>query len=297
MDLKIKPFIHYLMEEKRVSQNTVEAYKRDLTKYLFYMKEVEGINNIKEITRLKVLHYFHYLKKEGKAGSTLARNYSALKSYHQFLLRESYHHEDPTVHMERPKDERRLPSILTLSEVEALLEATVKKPHLDSRNKAMLELLYATGIRVSELCNLNIDDLHLHMGYIRCLGNGKRERNIPVGEIASNALRKYLREGRPVLMKKGKQHQILFVNHHGNQMSRQGFWKVIKQLAKEADIKTELTPHTLRHSFASHLLENGADIRAVQEMLGHADISTTQIYTHVTKTRMKDEYSKYHPRA
>ncbi|MBU9724037.1 MULTISPECIES: site-specific tyrosine recombinase XerD [Bacillaceae] len=293
---ELKSFTYFLAMERGVSKNTIEAYQRDLTQYIHFLQESEAIEMIDQISQGHIKAYIHHLKSQGKAASTLARTVTSIRAFHQFLLRESIHKSDPTIHIERPKETKRIPSILTTSEVEALLEAKVDNPLLDIRNKGMLELLYATGIRVSELCNLTTADLHLELGFLRCFGKGNKERIIPIGRVAKKVLEQYLLSARPLLIKQ-QNHDFLFVNHHGRQLSRQGFWKIIKMLAKLAGIETELTPHTLRHSFATHLLENGADIRAVQEMLGHADISTTQIYTHVTKTRMKDVYSKYHPRA
>jgi integrase/recombinase XerD len=212
------------------------------------------------------------------------------------LFREKVSLQDPSVHIETPKTERKLPKVLSPQEVEALLETPASNDPFSQRDKAMLELLYATGIRVSELVQLNISDIHLNMGFIRCMGKGSKERIIPLGKMAQSAIERYINSGRSEMLK-GKKTEALFLNHHGNRLSRQGFWKILKQLAKKAKIEKDLTPHTLRHSFATHLLENGADLRAVQEMLGHADISTTQIYTHVTKTRLKDVYSAFHPRA
>lgn len=289
-------FIHYLVVERGLSQNTIKAYERDLTAYRQHLEDIEKINTIEEINRGMVLRFMYSLKDEGKAQSTITRHLSSIRAFHHFLLRESHIKNDPTLHIEMARQEKKLPKVLSTSEVEALLDASVKNPNLNLRNRAMLEVLYATGLRVTELCELKISDAHLHMGFVKCVGKGNKERIIPLGRVAIEVLEKYIQEARPALMKK-KNHDVLFVNHHGNSMSRQGFWKIIKQLAKEANIKKEITPHTLRHSFATHLLENGADLRSVQEMLGHADISTTQIYTHVTKTRMKEVYSKYHPRA
>ncbi|SDY59670.1 integrase/recombinase XerD [Evansella caseinilytica] len=296
MQQKLNEFIHYLIVEKGLSQNTTAAYRRDLTSYLTYLQYHSGATGLAEVTRTMILQFLYQLKDEGKATTTLARTLSSIRSFHFFLIREGHVTTDPSLHIEMPRAEKRLPKVLSTSEVEALLVASVNKPLLDLRNKAMLELLYATGIRVSELCHLQLSDIHLQMGFIRCIGKGNKERIIPLGSVASSVLERYIREARPQLLKK-QRHDILFVNHHGRQLSRQGFWKIIKQLAAASGIKKELTPHMLRHSFATHLLENGADLRAVQEMLGHADISTTQIYTHVTKTRMKEVYSRYHPRA
>lgn len=222
---------------------------------------------------------------------------ASVRAFHQFLLREKAADHDPTVHIESPQLERKLPKVLSLEEVETLLNAPRLDNHFGLRDKAMLELLYATGIRVSELIGLNVGDVHLSMGFVRCIGKGNKERIIPLGRTAAKAIDSYLNNGRKKFMSKKSSEEALFLNHHGKRLTRQGFWKILKRLTKEAGIEKELTPHTLRHSFATHLLENGADLRAVQEMLGHADISTTQIYTHVTKTRLKDVYSQFHPRA
>ncbi|PTY86930.1 site-specific tyrosine recombinase XerD [Heyndrickxia sporothermodurans] len=273
------------------------SYERDLKSYINYMQKVEQLETLNEITRVHIVHFLNHLKQQGKSAKTLARHVASVRSFHQFLLREKATDNDPSVHIETPQTERNLPKVLSLSEVEALLDAPSETGILPLRDKAMLELLYATGIRVSELINLNLDDLHLTMGFVRCIGKGNKERIIPIGKTASTILESYLKDSRPKLRSKQYQTEALFLNHHGNRLTRQGFWKILKSLAKKANIEKELTPHTLRHSFATHLLENGADLRAVQEMLGHADISTTQIYTHVSKTRLKDVYSKHHPRA
>ncbi|MGE8204399.1 site-specific tyrosine recombinase XerD [Heyndrickxia sp. NPDC080065] len=294
---RLRDLIHYMIVEKGLSKNTIVSYERDLKSYLSYMGKVEQIESLNEITRVHIVYFLNHLKQQGKSARTLARHVASIRSFHQFLLREKITENDPSVHIETPQTERSLPKVLSLTEVEALLEAPSDKGPLPLRDKAMLELLYATGIRVSELINLNLEDLHLSMGFIRCIGKGNKERIIPIGKTATNVLETYLQEGRPKLCSNHDQTQSLFLNHHGNRLTRQGFWKILKGLAKKANIEKELTPHTLRHSFATHLLENGADLRAVQEMLGHADISTTQIYTHVTKLRLKDVYSKHHPRA
>lgn len=294
---RLRDFIHFMIVEKGLSQNTIISYERDLKSYITYMEKVELIESLNGITRVHIVHFLNHLKQQGKSSKTLARHVASIRSFHQFLLREKATENDPSVHIETPQTERSLPKVLSLSEVEALLEAPSDKGPLPLRDKAMLELLYATGIRVSELINLNLEDLHLTMGFVRCIGKGNKERIIPLGRTATNILESYLKDGRPKLYSKQNHTESLFLNHHGKRLTRQGFWKILKSLAKKANIEKELTPHTLRHSFATHLLENGADLRAVQEMLGHADISTTQIYTHVTKTRLKDVYSKHHPRA
>ncbi|MEJ9211348.1 site-specific tyrosine recombinase XerD [Bacillus smithii] len=293
----LQDFLHFLIVEKGLAKNTIVSYERDLKSYLHYLQTVEQITDVNQITRIHIIQFLNHLRKEGKSAKTLARHVASLRAFHQFLLREKVADQDPSVHIESPHLERSLPKVLTLSEVEALLEAPDRSKPSGLRDAAMLELLYATGIRVSELVNLNLDDLHLTMGFLRCIGKGNKERIIPVGKTALHVMEQYLQYGRPNMQSKKYRTDALFLNHHGNRLTRQGFWKILKGLAKKANIEKELTPHTLRHSFATHLLENGADLRAVQEMLGHADISTTQIYTHVTKTRLREVYSKFHPRA
>lgn len=296
MEDQLRDFIHFLMVEKGLAKNTLVSYERDLRGYLHYLKTVEKLSDLNEVQRLQIIRFLAQLKDQGKSSKTLARHIASLRAFHQFLLREKVVESDPTVHIESPRKERSLPKVLSIQEVEKLLESPKAVDHFGKRDKAMIELLYATGIRVSELIGLNLGDVHLTMGFVRCLGKGSKERIIPIGKTATLALQDYLDHGRPLFIKKQKD-DALFLNHLGKRLTRQGFWKILKRLTMEAGITTELTPHTLRHSFATHLLENGADLRAVQEMLGHADISTTQIYTHVTKTRLKDVYSQFHPRA
>lgn len=297
MEFQIKDFIHYLLVEKGLSKNTLISYERDLKGYIHYIQSVENMNSLQEVQRFQIVHFLGFLKDQGKSSKTIARHIASIRSFHQFLLREKVVDHDPSVHIDRPKLEKSLPKVLSLKEVEKLLDFPKANDHYGMRDKAMLELLYATGIRVSELIGLNIEDAHLTMGFVRCIGKGNKERIIPLGKTAADAIQKYLDEGRPQFVSKKYTDKALFLNHHGKRLTRQGFWKILKRLTAEAGIVKELTPHTLRHSFATHLLENGADLRAVQEMLGHADISTTQIYTHVTKTRLKDVYSQFHPRA
>lgn len=294
---QIDDFIHYLNVERGLSTNTIESYKRDLIKYMAFLVEKESISDWADVQRTAITKFLYYLKDSGKASATLARQTASLRSFHQFLLREQVVTSDPSHHVGIPKLERRLPKVLTLEDVEALLNARETQTAYGIRNNAMLEVLYATGIRVSELVSLNLEDVHITMGFLRCLGKGNKERIIPLGELAVKAVESYISDGRPGLLKKGPKEDALFLNHHGKRLSRQGFWKILKKLSQQAGIEKPMSPHTLRHSFATHLLENGADLRAVQEMLGHSDISTTQIYTHVTNTRLKDVYRTYHPRA
>ncbi|MEH7504549.1 site-specific tyrosine recombinase XerD [Neobacillus drentensis] len=295
MDEQLKDFMEYLIVEKGLAKNTIMAYERDLKSYLYYLKNVESVHSLNDVQRVHIIHFLRFLKENGKSSKTLARHIASVRAFHQFLLRAKTTEQDPSVQIETPRLERSLPNVLSLQEVEILLDAPKSQDHFGIRDKAMLELLYATGIRVSELINLEIDNVQLTMGFVRC--NGNKERIIPIGRAATDAIKHYLENGRPRFISTKHQDNSLFLNHQGKRLTRQGFWKILKKLAREVGINKELTPHTLRHSFATHLLENGADLRAVQEMLGHADISTTQIYTQVSKTKLKDVYSKFHPRA
>ncbi|MCR4398407.1 MAG: site-specific tyrosine recombinase XerD [Firmicutes bacterium] len=295
MNNLIGEFMNYLSTERGLAMNTLESYGRDLRQYLEYL-ESSGKDAVEKASRATVVAYLLFLQKQGKATATIARRLAALRSFYQFLLREKYVDKDPTANLESPKLEKRLPKVLTIKEVETLLKQPNPSTASGLRDKAMLELLYATGIRVSELISLDIDDISLDMGYIRCSGKGSKERIVPVGSVAVKCVADYLGSGRGRLVP-DRGEKALFVNHHGKRLTRQGFWKIVKRYAHDARISKEITPHTLRHSFATHLLENGADLRSVQEMLGHADISTTQIYTHVTKGRLKEVYARTHPRA
>ncbi|QSO45788.1 site-specific tyrosine recombinase XerD [Alicyclobacillus mengziensis] len=293
MEQRIEPFVEYLAVERGLSLNTLDSYRRDLESFFRYLgPEVPAVT----VRQVQVISYLAYLRKLGRANTTVSRNLASIRSFYHFLVREEIIEADPTVNVETPKVEKRLPKVLTVGEVERLLEAPDSMTAAGSRDKAMLELLYATGIRVSELISIQLDDLNLAAGFLRCMGKGSKERIIPFGEIAQQALLHYINWGRPQLTR-AKVSRAVFLNHLGDQMSRQGFWKLLKKYAHASGIVTDITPHTLRHSFATHLLERGADLRAVQEMLGHADISTTQIYTHVTRTRLKEAYVSAHPRA
>lgn len=295
MQTAIQDFIHYIQVERGLSVNTLQAYKRDLIQYEQYVKKNSNKDRWEQVDRNDILNYLYTLNDQDRSQATIARSLSSIRLFHQFLVREYKLSTDPSLHIESPKKVRKLPKVLSTNEVDQLLDLNNIDP-LSIRNKAMLELLYATGLRVSELVSLQVSDVHLLMGFVRCYGKGGKERIVPLGDIAKEAIEIYLSQSRPILIKR-KKIDALFVNHHGNSLSRQGFWKILKTLARDKGIKKELTPHMLRHSFATHLLENGADLRAVQEMLGHADISTTQIYTHVSKKRLKDIYVNFHPRA
>ncbi|MGP4072394.1 site-specific tyrosine recombinase XerD [Piscibacillus sp. B03] len=295
MEDALRDYIHFLQIEKGLADNSIASYRRDLNQYLKFLKEVEEVAEVNQIERHHIREFLKHLDDAGKSSSSIARMISTIRSFHRFIIQEYGVKHDASLHIQTPKKERKLPKVLSNSDVETLLDLNGSEP-LDLRNKAMLETLYATGLRISELLSLKVNDLHLMMGFVRIIGKGGKERIVPLGKHAQQAIEEYVEHARPSFLKHN-QTDALFLNHRGKQMTRQGFWKVLKKIAREKGIRAELTPHTLRHSFASHLLENGADLRAVQEMLGHADISTTQIYTHISKTRMKDIYQNYHPRA
>lgn len=295
MEGYVNEFINYLAVERGLAQNTLESYGRDLRQFHSYLQNSQ-MDILRDSNRNTILNYLNNLQNKGRAVSTISRNLAAIKSFYQYLVRERYLEKDPAANLESPKLEKKLPKILSIQEIEELLKQPNSLMPTGLRDKAMLELLYATGIRVSELISLNISDINLDMGYIKCFGKGSKERIVPLGSIAAKCVQEYISKGRNKLVRTYEE-SALFVNHHGNRLTRQGFWKIIKKYALEANILKDITPHTLRHSFATHLLENGADLRSVQEMLGHADISTTQIYTHVTKNRLKEVYDKAHPRA
>lgn len=293
-------FMQYLSVERGLATNTLEAYERDLTSFIVFLEQ-KSICDLQQVNRYHLSDYLLHLKKEGKKATTISRAVAAIRSFFQFLERERLIEHNPSQHLLTPKLEMKLPRTMQVDDVDRLLNAPDLNSILGIRDRAMLELLYATGMRVSELLSLNLEDLHLEMGFVRCIGKGSKERIIPLGRMASVALHRYLDEARTHLLKANatsiSDEQPLFINNRGKRLTRQGFWKIIKKYATEAGIVAEITPHTLRHSFATHLLDNGADLRSVQELLGHADISTTQIYTHVSNTKMKQVYDRTHPRA
>jgi len=290
----IDEFIHYLAVERGLAENTLESYRRDLTQFARYLEG--SLDSFPRVARGAIMGYLVSLQKQGKASATISRHLAAIKSFYHFLFREGLLDYDPTANLESPKLEKRLPRVLSVAEVDLLLRQPETQKPRGQRDKAMLELLYATGVRVSELVSLNVDQVNLEVGYVRCFGKGSKERIVPLGSVAAENVAEYLRRAR-VKLNPSAGETALFLNHHGRRMTRQGFWKIIKQYARQAGIKKKLAPHTLRHSFATHLLENGADLRSVQEMLGHADITTTQIYTHLTRSRLTEVYRKTHPRA
>ena len=285
----ISEFLRYLLIDKAYSNNTIESYKRDLQKFLEFCKDIE-INNISNEDLKK---YIKHLNNVGLNKKSIARNISSLKSFYKFLVISKYIKDNPSEVLFSPKVKKSLPNILTEDEILNLLDIELTD-NFSYRNKTMMELMYATGLRVSELINLRLQDIDLNEDIIRTLGKGSKERIIPIGDYAKEYLEKYIYEYRGSMLKK-ECCEFLFLNNHGKKMTRQGFFKIIKKIAKEKGIDKELSPHTLRHSFASHLLKYGADLRTIQELLGHSDISTTQIYTHITNEELKKNYHDFHP--
>lgn len=291
----IDEYLRFIQLEKGLSENTIAAYRRDLNHYLNYL-QTRKITHLDFIDRQTLQQWFGMLHDEGRSTKSIARFTSTIRSFHQFALREKFSSNDPTVLIETPKYERKLPDVLSVEEIDVLLCTPDISKNNGYRDRTMLELLYATGMRVSELISIEVEDINLMMGFVKVFGKGNKERIVPLGETVIDFLRNYMETVRPQLLKKHVTH-TLFLNMHGKPLTRQGIWKMIKLTGQKAGIQKRLTPHTLRHSFATHLLENGADLRAVQEMLGHSDISTTQLYTHVSKTQIRKMYQEYHPRA
>ncbi len=293
MEEAIQGFITYLHNVKKKSLNTELSYKRDLSKMQDYFASA-GITELDDITEEALAEYVAYLNGNGFAAATVSRSVASAKAFFHYCANEGLVKKDPTVTLRAPKIEKKMPEILTMDEVTRLLEQPRGDSPKEIRDKAMLELLYATGIRVSELINLEVSDVNMQMCYITCHDAGK-ERVIPFGREAKRAMTRYLDGGRAAIVEDPSS-DILFANCSGQKMSRQGFWKLIKYYAKKAKIAADITPHTLRHSFAAHLVENGADLHAVQEMLGHSDISTTQIYATMNHNKIREVYAKAHPR-
>jgi len=287
-------FIDYIVVEKGLSKNTVDAYNRDLIRFENFLKDRK--REIINAGREDVLAFMTHLGKSGLGSRSTARNMVAVRMLYRFLKNESYIEQLPTENIDLPRSFRRLPDILSPSEVESLLKAPDVNEALGIRDRAMIELLYATGLRVSELVTVTINRLNLEVGFLVVMGKGSKERVVPMGEVAMEWVKSYITHGRVKILK-GRESEYLFITARGDKMTRQGFWKIIKKNAFKAGIYKNISPHKLRHSFATHLLEGGADLRSVQTMLGHADISTTQIYTHINSERLKKIYKDYHPRA
>jgi integrase/recombinase XerD len=290
----VDEYMNFLAVEKGVSLNTLEAYSRDLNKYVEFMQN-RGIKTIEDITPDDVIACLGNLRKGGLMANSINRGLAAIRGFYKYLLRENIVDENPVANIELGRVWMRLPDTLSRAEMNLLLEQPEMKTLLGMRDKTMLELMYATGIRVSELISLTINSINWQVGYLVTMGKGGKERIVPIGKTAFDCLHQYVESIRPRLLKENMT-SILFLNRSGKGLSRQGFWKIVKKYVNKTGLRKKVHPHTFRHSFATHLLEGGADLRSVQVMLGHTDISTTQIYTHVTRERLKDIHKKYHPR-
>jgi integrase/recombinase XerD len=293
MDQSVRDFISYLHNVKKASVNTEQSYQRDLRKLTAYLSD-KGFTSFKDVNDRTLREYIDYLTSTGAKPSTVSRSIASIKAFFHYLNSQEKISRDPSLMLKAPKIEKKVPEILTTEEVIKLLEQPRGDSPKDIRDKAMLELLYATGIRVTELINLEVSDVNLKSSYLMC-SEGNKERVIPFGNAAKDALTRYLKSARDAMVA-DRTSPLLFANCSGSHMSRQGFWKLIKYYAKKAGIATDITPHTLRHSFAAHLVQNGADLRSVQEMLGHSDISTTQVYASMNNNRIREVYTRAHPR-
>ncbi len=289
-------YFDYLLVERGMAQNTLESYGRDLRRYIFFIEEEKKINDITKVTPEVIVEYLTRIRNQGLAANSMNRSLAALRGFYKYLLREKILTENPLANIELAKVWMKLPETISKEEMKIILAQPGNQSNADIRNAAMLELLYATGIRVSELINLTMNSINWQVGFLIVMGKGSKERIVPIGKIAYDCTRRYVDEIRPRLMQK-KSTDVLFLNRFGKKFTRQGFWKIVAGYAKKAGLQKKVYPHTFRHSFASHLLEGGADLRTVQVMLGHSDISTTQIYTHITRERLKEVHSKYHPRS
>ncbi|MGV7221334.1 MAG: site-specific tyrosine recombinase XerD [Nitrospinales bacterium] len=288
----LNSFVDYLSVERRHSPNTVSAYRRDILRFLLHLNEKELL----ETTQTEIRGFMLMLGQEGLSARSQARHLSSLKSFYKYLINEGLISDNPVDNMESPKLWRKLPGVLSIKDVDALLACPDESRPDGKRNKAMLEVLYACGLRVTELISLRVNDVNLEVGYLKSMGKGSKERLVPLGQKAQIAVREYLTEARAKLLK-NRESPDLFITNRGKRMTRQSFWNIIKIYTLKVGIKISVSPHTLRHAFATHLLEGGADLRSVQAMLGHSDISTTQIYTHILQRQMKNIFEKHHPRA
>ena len=293
MEKQVKLFLDFLKNDKKLSDNTLQSYRRDIEQYEKYVSDNQ-INYLK-VTEENILEYMDYLREENKKESTISRSLASIRSFYQYLIRVKKIKKDPTMTIESPKINKRVPNILTSKEVELLLEQPKDVDLKGTRDKAMLEFAYATGMRVTEMISLDIDDVKIDEGYVVCRGRNKA-RNIPLGSMSLKALKEYIEDARPYLIR-DENEEALFVNVNGTRLTRQGFWKIVKYYKEQAHIEKDITPHVLRHSFATHLLQNGADLKAIQTMLGHSDISSTQVYMQFQDPGIKNEYKKAHPRA
>lgn len=294
INLAIADYLHYIRIERGLSDNTINSYRQDLTQFGAYLT-AEKLS-LEAVDHVVVLAWLNQLRLAGKSNNSVIRMVTSLRKFFGYLAQEKIVLPNPMRDIKPPKKATHLPAVLSVAEIDALLAVPKDTTPLDIRNRTLIEVMYATGLRVSELVNLKLSDLHLQLGLIQTVGKGDKERIIPIGEVAADWLTRYFASSRLALLK-GKASPYVFLNDRGGQLTRQGVWKIIKKLVAEAGITKDVSPHTLRHSFATHILENGADLRIVQELLGHADISTTQIYTHISKKRLSEVYDQYHPRA
>jgi len=295
MNVFLKEYLAYLKLEKNLSENTVSSYKNDLSSFMRFLEEHE-INDPSQIESRLIINFFTILEKIGLTSSSAARYFSSLKGFLNYLFANNYIKSNPIEKVSPPKLAKNLPGVLSFAEIEKILSLPNTKETLGIRNKTILEVFYACGLRISELTSLKLSDLYLNEEMIRVFGKGSKERIVPIGSSAVNWIREYLTKSRPLLQKKMKSENYLFLNNRGAKLSRMGVWKIVKKYIKESGIEKEAHPHTFRHSFATHLIEGGADLRSVQEMLGHADISTTQIYTHIDREFIKQVHKQFHPR-
>ena len=293
MEKQVNLFLEFLKNDKKSSNNTIQSYRRDIEQFETYVSE-KKLNYIK-INKKDIEQYMKHLEEVGKKPSTISRSLASIRSFYQYLVRNKKVKKDPTEELQAPKVEKKVPCVLTATEVELLLEQPKNIDLKGTRDKAMLEFAYATGMRVTEIISLDIDDVNFDEGYVTCR-TGKKERTIPLGTISLNALKDYVDNARDIMIKDDDV-KALFVNINGTRLTRQGFWKIVKYYKEQANIKTDITPHVLRHSFATHLIQNGADIKSIQSMLGHSDISSTQVYMQFQDEGIKKIYDKTHPRA
>ena len=293
MEEQLNLFFGFLENDKKVSLNTLQSYKRDLKQFEKYIED--NSENYNEITDENIKEYITYMQEIGKKPSTISRGLASIRSFYQYEAKNKQIKEDPTEGIQSPKIEKRVPSVLTSKEVALLLDQPKDVDLKGTRDKAMLEFAYATGMRVTEIISLNIEDVNLERGYATCK-NGKKERTIPLGNMSLKALKDYVENARDIMIK-DENEKALFVNVNGQRLTRQGFWKIIKYYKEQAHIEKDITPHVLRHSFATHLLQNGADLKSIQTMLGHSDILSTQIYMQFQDETLKNVYKKAHPRA
>ena len=293
MDKQVELFLEFIRDEKKLSDNTLQSYQRDIVQYMQYIDN--NRLNFYKVKEEDVRNYFKHLEELNKKASTISRNLASIRAFYQFLKRNKKVKKDPTEEIQAPKIEKKVPNILTSKEVELLLEQPKNIDLKGIRDKAMLEFAYATGMRVTEIISLNIEDVNIEDGYVKC-HSSEKERSIPLGSMALKALREYIENARSIMIK-DEDNKALFVNVNGRRLTRQGFWKIVKYYKEQAHIAKDITPHVLRHSFATHLLQNGAELKAIQTMLGHSDISSTQIYMQFQDESLRGIYKKAHPRA